>query len=99
MSARLRVDYVAVESLIGDMKNCETNIESVYSDMKSTVEGLVTNGYMEADAANAYVDEFTQMLGPDIEKLSQLINQFYTQLSQVCQNFAEADAKIASMLF
>ena len=34
-----------------------------------------------------------------IESLSELINQFYTQLSQICQNFAEADANIADMLF
>lgn len=99
MSARLRVDYEAVQELIEDMKEYEAGIESTYSDMTTTVKSLVDKGYMEADSANAYVDEFTEMLGPDIEKLSELINKFYTQLSQVCQNFADADAKIAGMLF
>lgn len=99
MSARLRVDYEAVQELIEDMKGYEADIESTYSDMTTTVKSLVDKGYMEADSANAYVDEFTEMLGPDIEKLSELINKFYTQLSQVCQNFADADAKIAGMLF
>lgn len=99
MSGRLRVDYVAVENLIGNMKEYETEIEGVYSDMTTAVESLVNNGYMEAESATAYVSEFKQILGPDIEKLSELINQFYTQLSQVCQNFADADSKIAGMLF
>ena len=99
MSERLRVDYVEVERLIGDMKGYETEIESTYSEMSTTVESLVNNGYMEADSANAYVNEFKQLLGPDIQKLSELINQFYTQLSQICENFSEADSKIAGMLF
>ncbi len=99
MGARLRVDYEAVQELIEDMKGYEADIESTYSDMTTTVKSLVDKGYMEADSANAYVEEFTEMLGPDIESLSELINKFYTQLSQVCQNFADADAKIAGMLF
>lgn len=99
MGDRLRVDYAAVEGLIGDMKGYEGNIEDLYLDMTTTVGSLVSNGYMEAESATAYVEEFKNMLGPDIESLSDLINQFYTQLSQICQNFAEADANIADMLF
>ena len=99
MGDRLRVYYAAVEGLIGDMKGYEGNIEDLYSDMTTTVSSLVSNGYMEAESATAYVEEFINILGPDIESLSELINQFYIQLSQICQNFAEADANIADMLF
>lgn len=99
MSTRLRVDYMAVEGLVSDMKTYEASIETTYTDMKTTVESLVNNGYMEAEAANAYVNEFTEMLGPDVEKLAELIGKFSTQLTQICENFAEADAAIASMLF
>ena len=99
MAERLRVDYVQVESLITDMKSCEANVENIYEEMTNTVSSLVNNGYMEADAATAYVEEFKQMLGPDIENLSDLITRFHSQLSQVCQNFAEADSKLAKMLF
>lgn len=99
MADRLRVDYVQVEGLINEMKTCEANVESVYEEMTTTVSSLVNNGYMEADAANAYVTEFKQMLGPDIENLSDLITRFYNQLSQICQNFADADSKLAKMLF
>ena len=38
MGDRLRVDYAAVEGLIGDMKGYEGNIEDLYSDMTTTVE-------------------------------------------------------------
>lgn len=99
MSSRLKVDYVAVEGLIVDMKGYEKQITSVFDNMKTTVNALVKNGYMEAESATAYVNEFTSMLGPDIQKLSTLIKEFYTQLSQICQNFADADSKIAGMLF
>ncbi len=36
MGDRLRVDYAAVEGLIGDMKGYEGNIEDLYSDMTTT---------------------------------------------------------------
>lgn len=58
MGDRLRVDYAAVEGLIGDMKGYEGNIEDLYSDMTTTVSSLVSNGYMEAESATAYVEEF-----------------------------------------
>lgn len=51
MGDRLRVDYAAVEGLIGDMKGYEGNIEDLYSDMTTTVSSLVSNGYMEAESA------------------------------------------------
>ena len=54
MGDRLRVDYAAVEGLIGDMKGYEGNIEDLYSDMTTTVSSLVSNGYMEAESATAY---------------------------------------------
>lgn len=95
----LRVDYVQVEGLINQMKACEENISEIYTDMHTTVESLVNNGYMEAEAANAYVDEFTEMLAPDIENLKELVAEYYAQLSKICANFAEADAKIAQALF
>ena len=63
MGDRLRVDYAAVEGLIGDMKGYEGNIEDLYSDMTTTVGSLVSNGYMEAESATAYVEEFKNMLG------------------------------------
>ena len=62
MGDRLRVDYAAVEGLIGDMKGYEGNIEDLYSDMTTTVSSLVSNGYMEAESATAYVEEFKNML-------------------------------------
>ncbi len=52
MGDRLRVDYAAVEGLIGDMKGYEGNIEDLYSDMTTTVSSLVSNGYMEGRVCN-----------------------------------------------
>lgn len=99
MGGKLKINYMEVENLIGDMKGYEEEIEGVYADMKTTVESLVNNGYMEAESATAYVAEFKQILGPNIESLSELINSFYTQLSQICENFEEMDKKIADGMF
>lgn len=95
----LSVDYVQVEALIGQMQSCEEDISAIYTDMQSTVQSLVNNGYMEAEAANAYVDEFNEMLSPDIQALKDLVAEYYAQLSKICANFADADSKIASSLF
>ncbi|MCM1082592.1 MAG: WXG100 family type VII secretion target [Clostridium sp.] len=99
MSEKLRVDYVAVQEIIQNIMTYESDVESKYGDMTTAVESLVNNGYMEAEAATAYVDEFKQMLGPDVEDLAEMLGTFHTQLTQICQNFADADAKIAGMLF
>lgn len=99
MSDRLRVDYAAVEGVIGNMKQCKEDIVEKYKQMMQIVESLVSEGYMEAESADSYVSEFKEMLGPDIKSLSDLINDFYEQLSKICQNFAEHDSKIAGMLF
>lgn len=99
MSERLRVDYVSVQDIIENIATYESEVESTYGDMTTAVESLVNDGYMEAEAATAYVNEFKQMLGPDVEDLAELLVNFHTQLTQICQNFADADAKIASMLF
>lgn len=95
----LRVDYEQVEALIGKMQSCESDISSIYSDMQSTVQSLVNNGYMEADSANAYVDEFNEMLSPDMQALKDLVAEYYAQLSKICQNFRDADEKIAASLY
>ncbi len=99
MAVCLKIDYASVQGLVDDMKTYETQVEELYSDMTTIVQSLVTNGYMEADSANAYVSEFTEMLGPDIENLSELLTTFHTQLSEICENFKDADAQIAKMLF
>ena len=98
MAKRLRVDYVSVRSIIGDIKGYEEEIESIYDVMDTTVGSLVSDGYMEAESATAYVEEFENMLGPDIQSLKTLVASFYKQLSDICDNFEDADSRIAEML-
>ena len=98
MGKRLRVDYVAVNEIINDIKEYETEVEEIYDLMDTTVGSLVSEGYMEAESATAYVDEFEKMLGPDIQKLKALIASFHKQLTDICTNFAERDSNIADML-
>ena len=49
----LFIDYEGVDSVVSDMKIYEENINTIYSDMSVTVENLVNNEYMKAEAADA----------------------------------------------
>ncbi len=92
----LFINYEGVDAVVNDMKAYEENINTIYSDMSSTVESLVGNGYMEAEAADAYINEFRELVGPDIMKMSEILSTFYTQLAQVKQAFIDHDSSIAA---
>lgn len=80
------------------MQASKTDLEDSYTRMKGIVNGLVVNGYMESETAQAYVDEFSTLLAPDIEKLTALIESYYTQLGQICDGFAAHDQGMAREL-
>ena len=98
MAKRLRVDYVSVRDIVSDIQTYESEIEEIYDLMDTTVNALVSEGYMEAESATAYVEEFENMLGPDIQSLKTLVASFHKQLTDICNNFEDADARIADML-
>lgn len=87
----LYINYEGVDSVVNDMRTYEENINTIYSDMSATVESLVNNGYMEAETADAYINEFKELVGPDIIKMSEVLSTFYTQLAQVKQLFIDHD--------
>ena len=59
---------------------------------KKYVGELVENGYMESESATAHVEEFNNLLSPDITKLIEVIEEYYNQLKQICSNFSEGDS-------
>ncbi len=94
----LKISYNELTALSGQMEKAAENIMTVYDSMLATVNALVDNGYMEAEAATTYVNNFTSLLGPSITELNTLVVSFYTQLNTICDNFAEVDAQIASAI-
>lgn len=96
--SRLKVDYVSVKEIANDIKGYSDEIQVIYDDMDTIVKSLVSEGYMEAESATAYVEEFENLLGPDIKSLKLLVDSFYKQLTQICSNFETKDADIAKML-
>ena len=94
----LKISYNELSALSGRMEKEATNIMSVYESMLTTVNSLVSNGYMEAESANTYVDNFTSLIGPSILELNTLLVKFYTQLNTICDNFADVDAQIAAKI-
>ena len=94
----LKIDYDELTGAVKKMQTAANNVQTTYGNMKTTVNSLVTNGYMEADSANAYVENFTSLLGPSMEELNELITSFHTQLTTICENFAEADRNIANAI-
>ena len=99
MATRLRVDYPQVENIKGQMLAIEKKVEASYDVMDTAVSSLVNNGYMDGDAAQAYVDEFRNMLSPDLQALEELITTYAKQLGEVCDIIRDADKQLASMIF
>lgn len=97
MAADLKVNYECIEtSTIPSMKKSEEDIHMLYAAMDKTVKSL--SQYMEAEAAGAYVMEFEELLGPDIQKLKELVAEYYMQLSQVVKKFADLDSELSKMI-
>ena len=94
----LKISYNELSVLTGRMEKEANNIMEVYDSMLTAVNSLVDNGYMEAESANTYVDNFTSLIGPSITELNSLLVSFYTQLNTICDNFAEVDAQIAAKI-
>ncbi|MBQ8148191.1 MAG: hypothetical protein IJ040_05305 [Lachnospiraceae bacterium] len=93
----LRVDYEGLANdTIPKMKKCEQNIAAVYSDMNAAVGSLVQ--YMEANAANSYINEFRDLIGPSVEKMEELVRDYHTQLQSVVDHFSEVDSQISSQI-
>lgn len=97
MGSELKVDYQGLEDdTVVQLKNCETRLQTTYEEMNSTVSSLTQ--YMEADTATAYINEFTQLVGPSIESMETIVKEYYTQLQDIAARFAEVDDKISSSL-
>ncbi|MBE5953203.1 MAG: hypothetical protein E7257_03505 [Lachnospiraceae bacterium] len=94
----LKISYTELTALTGQMEKAAENIMTVYDSMLTAVNSLVENGYMEAESANSYVDNFTSLIGPSITELNSLVVSFYTQLNTICDNFADVDAQIAAKI-
>lgn len=99
MGSRIRVSYSGLEDTACRLDNESKKILATYQDMLTTVESLVSDGYMEGSAAQAYIDEFKQLLDPDMRALADLIAAYSRQLRQVSENVREADMQLAKMLF
>lgn len=91
---------VDVENLTGvtitSMQTLKGEVDTAHDNMKAAVQKMVDNGYMDSETAVAYVDEFTNLLSPDLQTLSNLIESYYTQLEQVCNAFLEGDTSMAA---
>lgn len=94
----LRISYNELTALTAQMEKAAEAVMTTYESMESTVNSLIDNGYMEAEAATTYVNNFTSLLGPSMTELNTLIVSFYTQLNTICENFAEVDKNIASAI-
>ena len=83
---------------IPEMQRLKTEVETSFADMKTIVRGLVDNGYMDSETAISYVNEFNNLLAPDIQALLDLIQDYYTRLGEICENFIQNDVKMSGNL-
>ena len=95
---RLYMNYTEIDSVLRRMQTCKTNINNNNDTMSNIVKGLLDNGHMEGETADGYLQEFEQILGPDLQSLSELLDSYSKQLSDISSNVAAADKAVGSML-
>lgn len=94
----ISLNYSQIYDIASDISTNKENISTEYETITTTVNSLVDNGYMSAETATAYVNQFTTMLGPAIEDLLGLLQAYSNNLVTTADNFQRTDREIARLL-
>lgn len=94
----ISLNYTQIYDIASDISTNRENISTEYETITTTVNSLVDNGYMSAETATAYVNQFTTMLGPAIEELLGLLQAYSNNLITTADNFQRIDREIADLL-
>jgi len=96
--AKILLNYSQIYEIASNISTNRENISTEYETITTTVNSLVDNGYMSAETATAYVNQFTTMLGPAIEELLELLQVYSNNLVATADNFQRIDHTIADSL-
>lgn len=95
---KIELSYSQINDLADQINTNKGSIESEYETITATVHSLVDAGYMSAESATAYVNQFTTILGPEIEELIVLLETYRNNLIASAEGFQNLDHEIANAL-
>lgn len=95
----IKLDISGARSVIASMKVKRDNIEDYYGEMATVVASLTADGYMEGEAAEGYVTEFTDKMNPTIDEVLAVIDACITQIETLVNDIWEVEKNLFSNVF
>lgn len=93
---------VCPDTILGEVENIKTsrnNIESYYSEMETTVESLVSDNYMEGEAATRYVEEFKEKVRPSLDSTLQVLDEITAAIEEIVNDMLEQEKQLVGAVF
>ncbi len=89
MEGQILVTPEQLESTAGEFGRVMSQVQSLAASMTDQVTGL--SAKWQGEAASAYINKFNQ-LNDDIAKLSSMINEHVTDLTEIANTYRQAEA-------
>lgn len=90
----IRVSPDKLNSTAGEIKNIQSNVLNITSEMTSIVQGMSSD--WTGDASTAYIQKFTG-LQDDMQKISSMLNEHVTDLQTMSTTYSQAESNAASI--
>ena len=94
MSTMIRVTPEKLNSTAGEIKNIQSNVLNITSQMTQTVQGMSSD--WTGDASSQYIQRFTG-LQDDMQRISSMLNEHVTDLQTMSTTFAQAETAAANI--
>lgn len=94
--AQLRIDYDGLEENKATIEQARDEYEELIAKIENTVNSINEN--WEGQAAEAYKEQFEELRGEAINKISELLNNIAQQLSDVTSSSEQFDSDLAEKI-
>ena len=94
--AQLRIDYDGLEENKATIEQARDEYEELIAKIENTVNSINEN--WEGQAAEAYKEQFEELRGEAIDKITELLNNIAQQLSDVTSSSEQFDSDLAGKI-
>ena len=94
--AQLRIDYDGLEENKATIEQARDEYEELIAKIENTVNSINEN--WEGQAAEAYKEQFEELRGEAIDKITELLNNIAQQLGDVTSSSEQFDSDLAGKI-
>lgn len=95
----MEVHYVEIrENVIAKLVEQAGNMETVLTDLSTTVSDIISCNYLKGGTAAAYNTEFVEIIRETFQKINDNISAIADQLESICQQYETLDADLSGQL-